>query len=477
MRKIAWTALLLPLLTLPASPVQTPSQREHAQQVLRGLQFEPVRFNPPPVKEDRLASGAVLFTVEDNSLPFLTVELHFPGGSSVEPLENAGLWDAGVSLISIDGAGSKSGEQIAEEISRLGARFSIRNDYESWVVTLTALKWNFPKAFEILEQRLLSPALSGDKLEVVLDGMETDISQRNNRPEGVAGRKLAEAMYRGERRGKSLTREDLKRITPEKIRAELARRLYAGSVIAACGGDCSSSGVRQKLDGLLAKFPAKEAPRAAQSRRRPLSRDRILLVKMDVPQAAVVLGEDLPAHDSPDFYALQLGNHILGGNSFNSRLMREIRTTRGLAYYSMSYNSFFARDGRFTAAAGTRTEAAHETVELMMSLVRGMQAPAGSEEIELARDSILNSLVFMYDDPESYLQAHIRFRLHGLPSGYLEAYPGRIRALSAAEIADAFRRRLGGRPWIVVAGPESLKSELEKIRPVVVIEPEGEIPE
>lgn len=471
-RRITLATLLLAALSLHAAP----SQSDHASRVLSGMTFPPVHFNPPPVQEEKLASGAVLLTVEDSSLPFLTVEIHFPGGTSLETTDQAGTWEAAVSLLSIDGAAGRSGEQLAEDLSRLGARFSIHNEYESWVVRLTALRWNFPAAFSILEKVLLEPALSQEKLAVVLDGMETDISQRNNKPESVAARKLAETIYRGERRGKSLQREDLKRITSETIRKELSRRLYAGNAITTCGGDCASSDVRAKLDALLARFPAREAPAAPESVRSPAPRGRILLVKMDVPQAAVVLGHELPRHDSPDFYALQLGNHILGGNSFNSRLMKEIRTVRGLAYYSMSYNSFYAKDGRFVAAAGTRTEAAHETVELMMQLIKGMQKPAGSEELTLARDSILNSLVFMYDDPESFLQNQVRFRLHNLPQDYLGRYPGRIRALTADQIADAFKRNLNASPWIVVAGPESLKPALEKILPVVVIDPEGTIP-
>jgi zinc protease len=471
-RRITFVILLTAISGIQAAP----SQKEHATAVLSGLNFPPVEFTPPPVKEEKLASGAVLLTVEDNSLPFLTVEIHFPGGTSLEPVDQAGTWDAAVSLLSIDGAGGRTGEQLAEDLSRLGARFSIHNEYESWVVRLTALKWNFPRAFAILEKVLLEPSLSDEKLAVVLDGMETDISQRNNKPESVAGRKLAETIYRGERRGKSLVKDDLKRITTETIRKELNRRLYAGNAITTCGGDCASAGVQSKLNALLARFPAREAPAAPPAARSPAPRSRILLVKMDVPQAAVVIGQELPRHDSPDFYALQLGNHILGGNSFNSRLMKEIRTVRGLAYYSMSYNSFFANDGRFVAAAGTRTEAAHETVELMMQLIKGMQKPAAEEELTLARDSILNSLVFMYDDPESYLQNQVRFRLHNLPADYLANYPGRIRALTAQEIADAFKKNLDTSPWIVVAGPESLKPVLEKILPVVVIDPEGTIP-
>ncbi|MBL8021096.1 MAG: insulinase family protein [Leptospirales bacterium] len=474
--------LLFAIFSIVALGAQSPPRQvnsaaaEHAQKILAGIPMEPVRFQPPAIKEIRLKSGATLLVTDENSLPFLTLELHFPGGTKLESVDNAGLWDAGTSLLGVDGAGNLSGDQIAEEFSRMGARFSIHNDYESWVVTLTVLKWHFPRAFQLLSDVLLKPQLSQDRLNVILDGMETDISQRNNRPESTAGRRMQELLYPGSRRGKSLEKSDLEKITTAKIKSEIARRLYAGNLIVAAGGDLRGVNIESSLDGLLAQFPATTAPKEIERVTTRKYTDKILLVEMDVAQAAVTIGTTLPAHKSPDFYALQIGNHVLGGNSFNSRLMKEVRAKRGLAYYAMSYTSFFENDGRFVAAAGTRVEQADETLRLMLSIIQGMNKPASEQESSLAKNSILNSLVFLYDDPESYLRSQVRFRLHGLPANYIQEYQQHIQKENTAAVARAFAKHVKPDVNIVVAGPKSLKAQLEKIRPVIVVGPESRIP-
>ncbi|MCE9598511.1 MAG: insulinase family protein [Spirochaetia bacterium] len=476
--------LLLAISSLVALQAQAPPRQahlssattEHAQKILAGIPMEPVRFQPPTIKEIKLKSGATLLVTDENSLPFLTLELHFPGGTKLESIEHAGLWDAATSLLAVDGAGNLTGDQIAEEFSRMGARFSIRNDYESWVVTLTVLKWHFPRAFQLLSDVLLRPQLSQDRLNVILDGMETDIAQRNNRPESTAGRRLQELLYPGSRRGKSLEKSDLQKITTAGIKSEIARRLYAGNMIVAAGGDLRGINLESSLDGLLSQFPATAIPKETERLNPRKYTDKILLVEMDVAQAAVTIGTILPAHRSPDFYALQIGNHVLGGNSFNSRLMKEVRAKRGLAYYAMSYTSFFEDDGRFISAAGTRVEQADETLKLMLSIIHGMNKPAGEQESGLAKDSILNSLVFLYDDPESYLRSQVRFRLHGLPVNYIQEYQKHIQSESTTAVAKAFAKYVKSDVNIVVAGPKSLKAQLEKIRPVIVVGPESRIP-
>ncbi|HNK99905.1 MAG TPA: pitrilysin family protein [Leptospiraceae bacterium] len=470
-------AALMAQQTRPPANLSSKESREHAEKLIADIPSTPIRFAPPPVRQTTLPSGATMLVTEEKSLPFLTVELHFKGGNSLEKVDHAGLWDAATSLLAVDGAGSRSGDEIAEEMSRLGARFSIRGDHESWVVSITALKWNFPKAFAIVSDILLKPKLSEERLAVILDGMETDIDQRNNRPESIAGRRLLEVMYPNSRRGYVLQKTDLKKITPQLIREDLNRRLYAPGVIVACAGDVSSVPVESMVNGLLAQFPAKSAPEQIQKPAgAPLLAGKILLVTAEVPQASVAMGTILPGHSSEDFYALQVANHILGGNSFNSRLMKEVRTARGLAYYSMSRTTFFKDDGRLTAASGTRSEQANETVKLMLEIIGGMRQPADAVELNLARESILNSLVFLYDDPESFLQSQVRFRLHGMPDDYLARYADHIRALTAEDVSRAYARHVHSDMTIVVVGPKSLAPELQKIRPVVMVTPEGKLP-
>ncbi|MDH5656360.1 MAG: insulinase family protein, partial [Spirochaetia bacterium] len=187
----------------------------------------------------------------------------------------------------------------------------------------------------------------------------------------------------------------------------------------------------------------------------------------------IFTGTYVPPHNSPDFYALQAGNYILGGGSFNSRLMREIRTIRGLAYYAYSRNIFQKKTGYFASGAGTRIDKVSESLSLMLEIIGGMKAPVKEQELDLARESIINSLVFQFDNPEDILDNEIRFINHGMPENYLKMFPEKINALSREQISKAFQKHIKTDSMhIAVAGPASLKAELETIRPVIVIKPE-----
>jgi zinc protease len=255
----------------------------------------------------------------------------------------------------------------------------------------------------------------------------------------------------------------------------------------AASGDTSGLKIAERMNRLIADLPsagksqpieptdpAESADLLSILRERvaPL-RGRILLVDTPAAQAVIAIGGYLPARNHPDLYALQTGNYILGGGSFNSRLTREIRVRRGLAYYAYSYNDFDGTLGRFLAGSGTRSLLAHRTLKLMLETIAGMRSDISGQELSLAQDAILNGLAFQFDSPEDAVLHAFRNRLHGMPADYLERFPERIRAMSAADLSAAARRYLDpDELYIVVAGPAGIKEKLEEIRPVIVIKPE-----
>src|SRR5690606_11118517 len=219
------------------------------------------------------------------------------------------------------------------------------------------LRPDLPQALKLLEDLLLKPKLGAAELEVIKARMRSSLERRNDRPSPIAQRKLLELLYPGSRRGHALQKADVERISRDAIRQELDRRLRAANITVALSGDFQAARkpTLRRLESILKRMPnpEKSPEREVIERRGPFedhaAAGRILLVKYPAVQAVVVVGGYLPAHNDESFYSLQVMNHILGGGSFNSRLMREIRVKRGLAYYAYSGTSFFSRDGRFSA--------------------------------------------------------------------------------------------------------------------------------
>lgn len=466
--------------------------RERAT-ILEGLALDPIRFNPPAVESTDLTGGARLFSASDDTLPYVSLNFYFVGGTQAELLNarpgtppggGPGSLQAALALLETGGGGNRTGDEIAEMLAAMGAKLEFESGYEYWSAKLTILKKDFPGGLKLVEDILLRPRLPVDRLGIIQNGMLAAIDRRNDDPGRIAARKMNELLFAGFRRGYSLQPADVRSLNISTIRAEINRRLRPGGLYVAASGDIAGLDLQAKLNRLIDQFPSADSitaieretivQDAALKARLEQLRGRILLVDKPAAQAVINISGFLPGRNHGDMYALQTGNYILGGGSFNSRLTREIRVRRGLAYYAYSYNDFDATMGRFAAGSGTRTFLAHKTLALMLETIEGMQTNVAKTDLNLAKDAILNSLAFQFDSPEDAVFHAFRNQLHGMPENYLENFPGRVRALGAADLSATARKYLQiSDLFIVIAGPAALKEKLEEIRPVVVITPEG----
>ncbi len=470
--------------------------------ILDGLRLDPIQFQPPTVGRESLSGDAQLLLAGDDTLPSVQLSFYFVGGTQAEHLPGnvqnpqnggAGSLEAALALLESGGGGERTGEEIAEELAAMGAKLKFEPGYEYWSANLTILKKDFDRGLEILEDLLLRPRMPAERLKVVQTSMLAQIQRRNDDPARIAARKMNELLFAGYRRGYSLQAEDVNALRVGSLRRDLNRRLRPGGLWIAASGDLAGLDLKRRLNRIIEQFPSANerriieretplrAPRATDvgtgKRVAEKFRGKILLVNKAAAQSVINIAGYLPPRNSPDMYALQTGNYILGGGSFNSRLTREIRVRRGLAYYAYSYNDFDGAIGRFVAGSGTRTFLAHQTLALMLETIAGMQTPMPTTDLNLAQDAILNSLAFQFDSPEDAAFHAFRNQLHGMPENYLQNFPGRVRALDSAALSRVAKEYL--RPqdlFVVVAGPAALKEKLETIRPVIVIEAE-DLPE
>lgn len=451
--------------------------------LLEDLRFPPIQFRPPAIERQTILNDQVLMLrAPETSLPFFTLTLNFEGGLDRETIEDAGLLDATLQLLEEGGAGELSGAQRSALLGRMGASLGFQSGYSGWSVSLRFLKRDYPEAMRLLREALLSPRLPEEDLQTVQRNLRTAIERRNDRPEQIGARKMNELLYPGLRRGYTLQIADVDRLDVASINAELKRRLDRRGLVAIATGDIGDLPLESDLQTLLSELPASGPRPAAEPggrstllSRRPNPdpyRGRILLIDSPAAQAVIQVAAYLPEHSAPQFFALQTGNFILGGGSFNSRLMREIRVQRGLAYYAYSYNDFNRLDGEFNAGSATRVAQAPETLQLMLQMIPNLQRGVEAQELQLAKDSILNGFAFQFSTPEESASNELRFYRNGLPADHLARFPERIRAVSSAEIAQAAALLSDPNLFVVVVGPGEMKSELEKIRPVIVAGPE-----
>jgi zinc protease len=182
--------------------------------------------------------------------------------------------------------------------------------------------------------------------------------------------------------------------------------------------------------------------------------------------------------DNPDVFALQVANYILGGGGFNSRMMREVRSDRGLAYSVYSYFQVGRRlPGLFIVSSETKCQSTVEVVTLLQQLICQIRdEPVSAAELDLAKESLINSFVFAFANSHSVVNRKVRLDYYGYPKDYLETYRQRIADVTIADVQRVARQYLHPDALqIVLVGDGQLYSdEIKKLGfPVETIDLHG----
>jgi zinc protease len=188
-------------------------------------------------------------------------------------------------------------------------------------------------------------------------------------------------------------------------------------------------------------------------------------VAKDVPQTTIMLGDLGLTKDNPDQYPGRVLNFIFGGGGFNSRLMRELRSARGLAYSAWSQFQVGRRfPGPVMAGTETKNASVIEALALMRTIMADLREhPVDAEELRIARESLVNSFVFSFADPHAVVVQRMQFDFYDYPPDYLTRYQERIAAVDAGDVQRVARQYL--RPErqqvIVVGTPDEAGAPLE----------------
>jgi predicted Zn-dependent peptidase len=201
----------------------------------------------------------------------------------------------------------------------------------------------------------------------------------------------------------------------------------------------------------------------------------VFVVEKDLPQATVRMGHLGVLKKDPDVFALEVMDFILGGSGFTSRMMRELRSNRGLAYSVGSYFSAGQERGSFGMYCDTKSKTTLQAIDAMKEIFCKMtEAPVAEEELTIARDSIRNSFVFQFQSAGQIVSQAIALEYEGLPPDYLELYNEAIGKVTAQEVMDVAKRHLlPDKLTIVVVGKQAaFDKPLSTLGPVEVIPPE-----
>ena len=412
------------------------------------------------IEEVTSPGGIKAWLVEDHSIPFSALELRFRGGTSLDAPGKRGAVYLMTGLLE-EGSGDLRAQDYARALESLAAEFSYDADKDSVSISARFLTENREEAMALLRQTLFEPRFDQDALDrvraQVLAGLRSDAKNPNNiAGEAFSRMAFGDHPYGSDGKGtvetvSALSRQDVF----DAYEAVFARdRLYVSAV-----GDISAEELGTLLDDLLGTLPAEGAPIPGPAE--VTIEGGITVVDFDTPQSVALFGQKGIKREDPDFFTAYVMNQILGGGSFESRLMTEVREKRGLTYGIYSY--LVPRDlaavymGSVASANGKMAEA----VEVIRNEWRRMAEEGVTEkELKDAQTYLTGAYPLRFDGNSRIASILAGMQMDNLPISYVETRNDRINAVTledlnrfAAEFLDP-----EGLQFVIAGRPEGLET-------------------
>jgi predicted Zn-dependent peptidase len=412
----------------------------------REIEYPPLaEFEIPKPEIFELDNGLQVFLMEDDELPLIEVIARIRTGSVYESAEKTGLAGITGSVQRTGGTRSMSGDEIDDFLEARAASVETSISNAVGFASMDCLKENFDEVFGVFLEVLRHPRFSEDKIEIAKVQANTGIARRNDNVLGITAREFSRLVYGyGSPLARMQEYATIGAISREDLLAWHGKYYHPNNMLLGVVGDFDSVEMKGKIGEAFRDWPRgpvfDEPP---VGYRQELTAGVYFIEKTDVTQANISMGHLGITIDNPDYFAVQVMNEVLGGG-FASRLFSRIRSEKGLAYSVRgSVGASFLYPGVAGFGLQTKSETMGEAVDALFAEVRGMiSEPATAEELQRAKDSILNSFIFNYASKGQVLGQQMLYSYYGLPLDFLEKYRQNIEKVSGDDVARVAEKYL-----------------------------------
>ena len=415
-----------------------------------------------PVQHWTQPSGAKVYLVESPAIPMVDMQVDFDAGGRRDPAAQAGLASVTAGQFS-KGVVAQGGEPaldenaLSEAWADLGASFGAGAGSDRMSFSLRSLTYPdlLSKAVQLAARQLGGPAFPADVWQRDRERISASIKEANTRPATIAGRAFANAVYGQHPYAYDTTEATLARIAVADMRSLYQRAIVPCrakvSIVGAVTRTQADALVTQLLARLPASTPAACAPLPSVPEVAALVAPSDQRVPFDSAQAHVFIGQPGFKRDDPDFFALTVGNYILGGGGFVSRLSNEVREKRGLSYSVYSYFAPGLHAGAFTLGLQTRPDQAAQAVQVSRDVVARFVAEGPTEaELKAAKDNLIGGFALRIDSNRKLLDNIAALAWNNLPLNYLDTWTQQVEKVTLADIKAAFARKLQPEKMVTV---------------------------
>lgn len=409
-------------------------------------------FAMPPIQHWETKNGARVYYVPAPELPMVDLRVVFNAGSARDGGQ-PGLAALTSGLLD-QGAGGANADRIAEKFDSVGASVSTGSKRDmAWVDVRTLTNPPlFETAMTTLTDVLTKPDFNRDDLERERQRMLVALQFKKQKPGSVADEAFYKAVYPDHPYGTPPdgTKESVTAISRDDIKAFYKQYFVAKNAVVGIVGAVDRAEAEKLVERLTSKLPAGEAAKPLPPVP-ALKKPAEIVMPFPSSQVHVVMGQPGMSRTDPDYFALYVGNYILGGGGLVSLLSNEIREERGLSYSVYSYFLPMAQKGPFELGFQTKAVQADEAVSVSRAtLERFLEEGPTREELIAAKKHITGGYPLRIDSNSKILEYLGVIGFYKLPLDYLERFNARIEAVTREQVRDAFQRHINADRFVTV---------------------------
>ncbi len=412
-----------------------------------------------PIQHWVTENGARVFFVETHAIPVLDISVEFDAGSRRDPAGKAGL--AALTNGSLDkgivgeGREDVTEAQILDTFADAGALRSNMTGMDRAGYSLRVMSGHAESesAIRMMAQLLAKPSFPEALLERDKARLVASLKEEMTRPDSIAAKAFRKDIYPAHPYGESSTPESVERITREDMMEFHKTHYVANRAVISLVGDIDVERARQIAreissglivsDRDLPTLPDVTVPAGKTN-----------VIAHPATQAHILIGMPALRRGDPDFFALTVGNYILGGGGFSSRLMDEVREKRGLSYSVYSQFQPMLQPGPFIISLQTEKKQATDAISVVNATLDDfLRKGPDATELQSARDHLVNSFAMKMDNNLKVLELIAMIGYYRLPLDYLDHWTEKVAQVTAADVKDAMNRKLNeGKMVTVIVG-------------------------
>jgi len=413
------------------------------------------------IESIKTPAGIEVWLVRDPTVPLVAINFGFRGGSAEDPQDKGGTANMMASLLD-EGAGNVDSKTFQERLERAAIEMQFSAGRDTFRGSVRTLKENQDEAFELLRLAMNEPRFDQDAVERIRAQIVSRLQRQSTSPNDIASRVWWETAFPGHPYGRpgNGTVESVAKITTADMRTLLKHVLTRDTLKIGVVGDVDAASIARLIDHAFGSLPAKgELTPIPDANIQGVGRR--IVVDLDVPQTVVNFGGPGVQRSDRDFMAAYLMDHVFGGGAFTSRLYREVREKRGLAYGVSDNLLWLYHSAVHVGGTATRNDATKDTLDVIdTELARMAKEGPTADELDKAKTYLKGSFALGLDTSTKISNQLVSMQLDNLGIDYIDKRSALIDAVTLDDARRMAKRLLEGGMLVTVVGrPQGVTSK------------------